>query len=198
MAEAKISGIVLAGGTSSRFGQPKQLLELEGRPLLQHAVDAAAAAGLDEVVVVLGHLAGDIAAALSLPAGARTVVNPDYATGQASSMRTGLVAASPDADGAIILLGDQPGMSPAHIGAVAGAFRAGAGPIVQGSYRGTPSHPVLLARSLWPELMAVEGDKGAREVIKAHRGEVTLVELDAEVPPDLDTVEDYRRLRGEA
>ncbi|HLI57206.1 MAG TPA: nucleotidyltransferase family protein [Actinomycetota bacterium] len=194
-----ISGIVLAGGTSSRLGQPKQLLELEGRPLLQHIVDTAASAGsgLGEVVVVLGHLAGDVASALTLPPSARTVVNPEYATGQASSMRTGLVAASPGSDGAVILLGDQPGMPAAHIAAVVAAFEGGAGPIVQASFRGTPSHPVLFARSVWAELMAVTGDKGAREVIKAHPDWVVRVDLDAEIPPDLDTMEDYRRLRGQ-
>lgn len=191
-----ISAIVLAGGTSSRLGQPKQLLELGGRPVLQHVVDAAAAAGVGEVVVVLGHLADQVAAALTLPASGRSVVNPHFATGQASSLRAGLAAASDAAEAAVILLGDQPGMAPAHIRAVTGAFEGGAGAIVQGCYRGTPSHPVLFSRALWPELMAVEGDKGARDVIKAHRDQVTLVELDADIPPDLDTMEDYRRLKG--
>ncbi|HWD09809.1 MAG TPA: nucleotidyltransferase family protein [Actinomycetota bacterium] len=193
-----ISGIVLAGGTSSRLGRPKQLLTLDGRPVLQHVVDAAAApgSGLGEVVVVLGHLAGEVASALSLPLSARTVVNPDYATGQAGSMRTGLGAAAPESEAAVVLLGDQPGMPAAHIGAVVRAFGGGAGPIVQASFRGTPSHPVLFARSVWPELMAVTGDKGAREVIKAHPDWVVRVDLDAEIPPDLDTMEDYERLRG--
>lgn len=189
-----ISGIVLAGGTSSRLGQPKQLLDLGGRPLLQHAVDTAAAAGLDEVIIVLGHRAEDVAAAVTLPAGARSVVNPDYATGQASSMRTGLEATDPTSEAAVLLLGDQPAMRPADIVAVVNAYRTGSGPIVQGSYRGTPGHPVLFARETWPELMAVEGDKGARDVLGAHPDWVVRVELDAEVPEDLDTMEDYERL----
>lgn len=193
-----ISGIVLAGGMSSRLGRPKQLLTLAGRPVLQHVVDAAAAtgSGLGEVVVVLGHLAGEVAAALSLPPSARTVVNPDYATGQASSMRAGLEAAAAESEAAVVLLGDQPGMPAAHIAAVVRAFGGGAGPIVQASFRGTPSHPVLFARSVWPELMAVTGDQGAREVIKGHPDWVVRIDLDAEIPPDLDTMEDYERLRG--
>ncbi|MGH2718847.1 MAG: nucleotidyltransferase family protein, partial [Actinomycetota bacterium] len=142
------------------------------------------------------HLASDVASALSLPPGARTVVNPDFATGQASSMRAGLAAASPESAAAVVLLGDQPGMPASHIAAVVRAFEGGAGPIVQARFRGTPSHPVLFARSLWPELMAVTGDKGAREVIRAHPDWVVRVDLDAEIPPDLDTMEDYRRLRG--
>lgn len=191
-----ISGIVLAGGTSSRLGQPKQLLVLGGKPLLQHTLDAAAAAGLDEIVVVLGHRADDVRAALTLPAGARTALNPDYATGQASSLRCGLSSASPGSDAAIVLLGDQPEMAASTIAAVAEGFRAGHGPIVQAAYRGTPSHPVLFARSVWPELMAVTGDQGAREVIKAHKDWVYRVPIDAEIPPDLDTMEDYQRLMG--
>lgn len=191
-----ISGIVLAAGTSSRLGQPKQLMELGGRPILQHVLDAASAAGLDELVVVLGHRAEDVAAALTLPANARTVVNPDYATGQASSMRTGLTAASPSSEATLLLLGDQPAMRPADIRAVVAAYRSGAGPVVQSSYRGTPGHPVLFDRSVWPDLLAVEGDRGARDVIKAHPDWVTRVDLDADLPPDLDTMEDYRRMLG--
>lgn len=190
-----ISGIVLAGGTSSRVGRPKQLLDLGGRPLLQHALDHAAGAGLDELVVVLGHAADQVSAAVTLPPGARVVVNPDYATGQASSLRAGLAAASPDTEAAIILLGDMPGMRPGDIRSVADAFRRGAGPVVQARYRGTPGHPVLFARTLWPDLLAVEGDVGAREIIKAHPDWVTRVDIDADLPPDLDTLEDYERFR---
>jgi molybdenum cofactor cytidylyltransferase len=189
-----ISGIVLAGGTSSRLGQPKQLMELGGRPVLQHVLEAAAAAGLDELVVVLGHRAEDVAAALTLPPAARTVVNPDYATGQASSMRTGLGAAAASSEAAVVLLGDQPGMRPADIRAVVDAYRRGAGPVVQGSYRGSPGHPVVFDRGVWPDLLAVEGDRGARDVIKAHPDWVVRVELDAEVPADLDTLEDYEKM----
>jgi molybdenum cofactor cytidylyltransferase len=190
-----ISGIVLAGGTSSRLGQPKQLMELGGRPVLQHVLEAGAAAGLDELVVVLGHRATDVAAALTLPPGARTVLNPDYATGQASSMRVGLEGTSASSEAALVLLGDQPAMRPDDIRAVVDAYRSGAGPVVQGSYRGTPGHPVLFDRRVWPDLLAVEGDRGARDVIKAHPDWVVRVELDAEIPADLDTMEDYERMK---
>ena len=88
-------------------------------------------------------------------------------------------------------------MRSADIDAVASAFRRGAGPVVQGSYRGVPGHPVLFARRLWPELLAVEGDRGARDVLKAHPDWVTWVDLDADAPPDLDTIEDYERLKGQ-
>jgi molybdenum cofactor cytidylyltransferase len=193
----KISGVVLAAGTSSRLGEPKQLLELAGHPLLQHVVDAASAAGLDELVVVVGHHADEVREAIALPESARFVVNPDYATGQASSLRSGLEAAAESgADAALILLGDQPSIPAAAIRAVAEAGANGAGPVVQASYRGRPGHPTLFARSLWPELLAVEGDKGARDLIQAHPEWVRRIEVDGDPPPDLDTYEDYERLRA--
>ena len=80
-----IAGVVLAAGTSSRLGRPKQLLPLQGKPLTQHVIDATIAAGLDEVVVVLGHAAEEVEAGLELPPPARAVVNPDYEAGQSSS-----------------------------------------------------------------------------------------------------------------
>lgn len=83
-----ITGIVLAAGTSTRFGATKQVAELHGRPLAQHAVDALTAARMDEIVVVLGHDAELVRGALALPANARTVIAERYATGQAASRST--------------------------------------------------------------------------------------------------------------
>lgn len=189
--------MVLAAGTSSRLGQPKQLLDVGGRPLLQHAVDAAAGAGLAEVIVVLGHAADEVAAATRLPAGARAVVNPDYAEGQATSLRAGLRELSSRCRAAIILLGDQPGVSPDVVRALVDAYREGAGPVVQATYEARASHPVLFDRQLWPQLEAVEGDVGARDLLEQHPEWVTEVEVGGIPPPDLDTWEDYRRMTGE-
>jgi molybdenum cofactor cytidylyltransferase len=192
-----IGGVILAAGTSSRLGEPKQLLELGGRPLLQHAVDAAMEAGLKEVIVVLGHAADEVAAALRLPPGARIVVNPDFESGQASSLRAGLRELSAECRAAVILLADQPGVSYETVRALADAYREGAGPVVQTTYEGRQSHPVLLDRQIWPEIEAVEGDVGAREVLASHPEWVTTLETGGKPPPDVDTWEDYRRLAGE-
>jgi molybdenum cofactor cytidylyltransferase len=188
-----ISGIVLAAGTSSRLGRPKQLLDLGGRPVLQRVLDAALAASLDEILVVLGHMADDVEAAVTLEPGVRAVLNPDYRWGQSTSLRTGLQAVHEGSVAAVMLLGDQPGVRPAAIDAVVAAWRSGAGPIVQASYQGRPAHPTLLGRETWPELEAASGDEGARGFIAAHSRERTLVEVGGEVPDDIDTEEDYRR-----
>jgi molybdenum cofactor cytidylyltransferase len=192
-----IAAVVLAAGTSSRLGRPKQLLELGGRPLLQHAVDAAVRAGLEEVIVVLGHAADEVVAAVRMPAGAQTVVNPDYAKGQATSLRAGLRELSSDCRAALVLLGDQPSVSSEVVRAVVDAYRGGAGPVVQATYGGRPSHPVLFDRQVWPHLEAVEGDVGARDLLVDHPEWVAAVEVGGLPPPDIDTWEDYRRISGE-
>jgi molybdenum cofactor cytidylyltransferase len=192
-----IGAVILAAGTSSRLGEPKQLLELGGRPLPQHAVDAAVEAGLEEVIVVLGHAADEVAAALRLPEGVRIVVNPDFESGQASSLRAGLRELSAECRAAVILLADQPGISYETVRGVADAYREGAGPVVQTTYGNRPSHPVLVDRQLWPQLEAVEGDVGARDLLAEHPEWVTVVEVGGKPPPDVDTWEDYWRLAGD-
>lgn len=188
--------MVLGAGTSSRLGRPKQLLLYRGRPVLQHSVDAAAAAGLDDVVVVLGHAAEEVEAVLSLPAVARTVVNRDYAAGQSTSLRAGLQAAHPDARAAVVLLGDQPGVSPQVIRALVDAYKRGGCTVVQAAYGGRPGHPLLLDRAVWPEVESVRGDTGARGLLARHPEWVVCVEVGGEPPPDVDTWEDYERLLG--
>jgi molybdenum cofactor cytidylyltransferase len=152
--------------------------------------------GLDEVIVVLGHAADEVAAALRLPAAARSVVNPDFAEGQATSLRAGLRELGSDCRAAVILLGDQPGVSAGTVRAVVDAYEEGAGPVVQTTYGGRPGHPVLFDRQVWPQLEAVEGDVGARDLLVEHPEWVTVVEVGGHPPPDIDTWEDYRRLSG--
>jgi molybdenum cofactor cytidylyltransferase len=194
-----ITGVVLAAGTSSRLrgARPKQLLELDDRPLVQHAVDVAAEAGLDEVVVVTGHAADDVEAALRLPPNARAVRNPAFAEGMAGSLRVGLGAADPASDAVVVLLADQPGVSADTVREVVEVFRSSGSPIVQPRYRGSSAHPVLLGRQTWPLLDGLEGDVGARGVIAAHPELVTTVEIEDRVPRDVDTWEDYEALRDD-
>lgn len=189
-----ISGVVLAAGRSSRLGRPKQLLPLGGRPLLDHVLANAAASALDEVVLVLGHEAAAIAAAVGAW-GQRVVLNADYAAGQSTSLRAGLGATDPRAEAALFLLGDQPGVGPAIIDALIDAYRAGGGSIVLPRYGGRVGNPVLFGRALFPELARLTGDEGARGVVRARAGEVVEVAVGAGPPPgDVDTEEDYTAL----
>jgi len=189
-----ISGIVLAAGSSSRLGHPKQLLDLQGKPMLRHVVDAALASALEEVVVVVGHAAADVRAALPTDDRLRTVDNPRYADGQSMSLIAGLDAVDARGEAIVVLLGDQPGVRSRAIDAVVERYRHEPATIVQASYSGTPAHPTLIDRALWPELRALTGDEGARAVIRRHRNERVVVELGGRPPVDIDTESDYRRV----
>lgn len=188
-----VAGILLAAGRSSRLGRPKQLLPLGGKPLLQHVVDAANASSLDEVVAVLGEHAEEIARAIE-PGRARVVVNERYAEGQSTSLHRGLEALG-DASGALFILGDQPGITASLIDVIVDGFRETGALIVAPRYTDGTGNPVLFARELWPELLAITGDVGARDVLRAHRADVVDVPVATPRLSDVDTWEDYRRLR---
>jgi molybdenum cofactor cytidylyltransferase len=187
---------VLAAGISSLLGRPKQLLELAGKPVLQHVLDAAAASGLGQIVVVLGHAGRDIASRISLPARTGIVLNPEYAQGQSASLRSGLRALGPEVAAAVVLLGDQPGIRPEAIQAVVQAWRAGSEPVVRASYEGRPSHPMLFDRSAWVELVQIQGDEGARGLLEAHPEWRSTAEVGGSAPEDIDTEEDYARAKA--
>jgi molybdenum cofactor cytidylyltransferase len=189
-----ISGVILAAGQSKRLGTPKQLLVLDGEPVLRHVVRNATGSALDQVILVLGFQAAEIYDAVG-EWGQNLVINSDYASGQSSSLRLGLGVVDPKAEAVLFLLGDQPQVTAEIIDSVTDAFRKGCGRIVMPSYRRTPSNPVLFGREFFPELARVTGDEGARSVVEAHRDEVFTVEIDAGPPLDIDTEEDFEHLR---
>jgi molybdenum cofactor cytidylyltransferase len=190
-----VVGLILAAGAATRFGCAKQLLPLGGEPLIRHTLRRALAAELHGVIVVVGASATEVAAAVAdLPVS--VVVNPDFAVGQSTSLRAGVEAASAAGSSAVVvLLADQPEIQSGAIAAVVDGHRRTGALIVQATYGGTPSHPVLFARKLFPELLQVTGDEGARAVIQRHADDRLRVEVDAgSPPPDIDTEQDYRAL----
>ncbi len=186
-----ISAIVLAAGEGSRFGGTKQISRVRGKPLAQHAIDAATEAGVDEVVVVLGHDAERVREALRLGT-ARWVVNPAYATGMASSLSAGLAHADPGSEGAVILLADQPGITAQHVRALLEAFGARRSPIVRLAFRSGPG-PALIARELWADVARLEGDVGARALIERRPELVENVDVGGDAPVDVDEPGDLDR-----
>ncbi len=197
-AKPHVSGIILAAGASTRMGRPKQLLPLGGRPLLQHVLDEAAASSLAEVILLLGHRAREIRAAIQIPPcrRIRVVVNPAYDRGQSTSLRLGLRSASRRAVAAAILLGDQPRITAGLIDRMVAAFHGANAPLVRPVYsspdgRRVPGHPVLLARRIWPEVENLSGDQGARALLATHPDWLLELPLEGEPPSDIDTWEDY-------
>jgi molybdenum cofactor cytidylyltransferase len=192
MSEGRIVGVILAAGRSERFGPPKQLLPLGGTTLLGHVVRNANGSILDDVVVVLGRSAAEIEESLDLGR-ATAVDNTAYPSGCASSLLAGLDAAG-DCESLVLLLGDQPGVSTEVIDLVARDWLANRSWAAVTSYRGELGHPFVFARSAFDDLRALHGDKAVWKLIEAHPHRVRRVEVDRELPPDIDTAEDYRRL----
>ena len=186
-----IAGIVLAAGASTRMGRPKMLLPIGGGTLLSTVAAALLDAGLPRVVVVLGCDADLVHAGAGLPHDPRlrVVVNEDWKSGMASSLRRGLDECE-EADAAVVALGDQPGMTSDRVRRIVSAWSP-AVPLVFPVHDGRAGHPVLFGRPLWPELRALQGDVGGRNVVKRHVSNAIQV---PEAPlPDLDTPEDLRR-----
>jgi molybdenum cofactor cytidylyltransferase len=184
------------------MGRPKLVLPVAGRPLLQHAIDAAAASSAAEIVVVLGSDADVVRTAVAVPLRARIVVNDAaVAAGQSSSLACGLAAASADATVAVVLLGDQPHVTSAVVDAVLGACAQTDAPVVRPVWRAAdgsphPGHPVALARTVWPQVTAITGDRGARAIFADHPQWVHELAMDGEPPADIDDPDDYRRAVG--
>lgn len=189
-----IAAIILAAGQSSRMGQHKLLLPLLGKPLLLHAVASASAARCDDVLVVIGYRAEAVRQLLS-DQPVRVVENPDFAQGQSTSVRAGIAALTPQTEAALILLGDQPLVSPTILQRLMHAWRDTARPIVAPYYAGQRGNPVLFARALFPELLTVTGDQGGREVLQRHAAEVEPVHIaQTEAAQDVDTWQEYQTL----
>lgn len=192
-----ISAILLAAGESRRMGQPKQLLEWQGKPLLLHVLENLIRSSADEIILVLGREAKKIRKSLpEFPI--KIVVNPDYQTGMASSLRQGLLAMDPGSEAFLVLLADQPGIGPEMIDRVIRGFRQ-ADPsrgIVRPVYRGLPGHPVLIGARYLQEALQLHGDVGARRILMNHPEDILEIEVDQDaVLMDMDTPEEYRKQR---
>jgi molybdenum cofactor cytidylyltransferase len=185
--------IILAAGGSTRMGRPKQLLPIEGTPLLLRAVQAVLSSHAQPIVVVLGHAAEKITPLLALLP-IEVVENPRWNDGLGTSITAGLEALdrlSREIDGVLLALGDQPQLSPSGINALASVFTR-RDSIAAAKYAGIIGAPAIFGRSYFADLRALAPGEGAQRVIRANAGRVTSVEL-PEFAVDLDTPTDYAR-----
>ncbi len=197
-ASPRIAALVLAAGQSRRMGDANKLLSpVDGRPMVAHAVDAALASRADPVVVVTGHEAEQVANALA----DRTVTrvhNPDYAAGLSRSLQAGLAALPTDIDGVVICLGDMPRVSAAVIDRLVAAFSPleGRG-IVVPTHEGRRGNPLIWARAYFAEMASLDGDVGARPLLRRHGDQVAEVPVDdPAVLLDVDTQAMLRAVTG--
>lgn len=192
-----IGGLVLAAGEGRRFGGAKLAAELDGRPLLEHGVEAMLAVpAIERVVVVLGAHAEEVAASADL-AEVETVICKEWPEGISASLRAG-VRALADADAIVLVLGDQPFITPQVIAAIADQVDARE-PAARAAYDGRPGHPVLIKRRLFGAIEGLRGDAGARDLL-AGAGLRSLECGHLCRPDDVDTRDDLeaaRRLAAE-
>jgi len=196
----RVTAIVLAAGASRRFGSPKLVAPIAGRPMLQHALDALAAAGIDDIVVVLGEHAAGIEASITWRA-ERRVANPRPQDGLSSSLRVGLDAAAedPGIEAVLVVPGDQPTVRPSVIRSVIETAEREDRPIVRVRYAGDDApNPVLIRRSAWALAAGLHGDRGLGPLLDARPELVAEVRVEGR-NPDVDTPADLalaRRRRG--
>lgn len=187
-----VVAVVLGAGRSSRFGSPKQLLPFGDTTLLGQVVKNANASALDRTVVVLGRASGELRETIDFGR-ARVVENTAYGEGCASSLLAGLDAVGDDCEAIFLLLGDQPGVLPEFIDLTLSEWRGERPWAAVCSYSGRLGHPFVFSREAFGDLRVLHGDKAVWKLIEAYPDRVMEIEIDAGLPPDVDTPEDYDR-----
>ncbi len=175
------------------MGTLKPLLPVRGKPLLQNVLENVRCAQVDEIIVVLGRSADLIQARIPFDS-VKVIINNAYQDGMATSLRAGLLEVSPEADAALVVLGDQPFVRPETIDRIVSHYREHNPQIVIPVYDGSRGNPVLIDRSVFPELMRLSGDTGCRAIFEKYPDTILRVAVDdPAVLFDLDTPEDFKK-----
>jgi len=185
-----IAAVVLAAGSSSRMGKPKQTLQLEDGPMLEMVLQTLRQTKVGRVVVVLGAHSSVVRGWVKFGK-EKVVVNPRFKEGMSGSIRLGLAEAE-EADAAMIVLGDQPFVSPGTIDRIIDAYVSSRSPVVVPVYHGRRGNPVLFDRSLFPQIRRIRGDVGAKSVVSGNEDKLLQVDVNDEgILVDIDTPSDY-------
>ncbi len=187
-ASGPVTGLVLAAGGSRRLGQPKQLLPFRAATLLDHVLDTARSYPFDQLLCVLGGSSEDVLGTVNFD-GVQVVENHKFGEGCSSSIAAALGAVDPRSELLVLMLGDQPGVSPETVHRlVAGRGNA---PLAACAYADGRGHPLAFARRMFGELSSMHGDKAVWKLLDRHSSEVVDVPIARSVPLDVDTWEDY-------
>jgi molybdenum cofactor cytidylyltransferase len=192
---ARIGAVILAAGMSSRMGETKQLICLGENTLLEQVLEIVRSSRVDEIVLVLGHQAETIKKRVRIK-NLKVVINESYQQGMGTSLRTGLAALSSGTNAALIVLADQPFVRAETLDRLIDQYEQSGAQIAIPIYKGFRGNPVLLGRSVFPEVMALTGDIGCRAIFGNHvEGIVKVLVDDIGILLDLDTKEDVEKLR---
>lgn len=194
----RVEGIILAAGLSKRMGPPKLFLKINGLPVISWVIRAALASALDRVILVTGPDREEFAAALGASLDhpkLEYLMNPFPESGMSSSMIVGIESVEAGAAGAMILLADQPAITPHIIDQLLDVFRKNHDKIVVPAISGRRTTPVIFPAILFPELVKTTGDVGGREVVNRNPRRVVLIEMGSDYDDtDLDTPEDFKSM----
>ena len=197
--ENPTAGIILAAGASTRFGQPKQLLRLKDRCLIEWVLDAALNSKLSRIVLVLGYAHQKVLQALDEKLQHSKLyieINPEFKKGQSHSLRVGLSKVKDDFAAVMFLLGDQPMLNSATINILLERFWAAEKDVCVPFYRSKRKTPVIFGRRFYTRLMSIKGDRGARQLIDENPDRVLTVEMDNPLCFfDIDTQQDFENLK---
>lgn len=194
-AEYFVTGLVLGAGGSQRLGRPKQLLPYGDRTLLDHTVATARACSFSQLVVPIGGAADEVRERVDLT-DVEVVVNPAYGSGCSSSIAAALDAVDPRCEVLVLMLGDQPGVTPATVSALLDG--RGDAPLAVCRYDDGRGHPLAFDRSVFGDLADLHGDKGVWRLLDGRAAEVAEVRIPGPIPLDVDTPEDYQAVLAAA
>ena len=195
-AERFVTGLVLAAGASRRLGEPKQLLPYGSGTLLDHTLETARASGFDQLIVALGGSSEEVRSRVDLSA-ADVVENPDFGEGCSSSIAAGLSAIDPRSELMVLMLGDQPGVTPATVRALIAGCDQGT-LLATCLYDDGRGHPLAFGRALFDDLRELHGDKAVWKLMDRLGDEVVEVRVPGPVPRDVDTRVDYEAVLADA
>ena len=191
-----VAGVVLAAGSSTRMGRNKLYFELDGETLLRRVVRRAIRAGLDPVIVVVGHEAERARAELA-GLSCTPVDNPDHALGINRSLRTGISHVPERARAAVVMLADMPFVTSPMVAGLVARYRESTAPLVISAYGEVNAPPMLYDRALFSELRQMSGEGCGRQVVRRHRHEAVAVSWPEAALQDVDVPEDYERIKAE-
>ena len=193
----RISGILLAAGESKRMGKPKLLLNLGESNIINTTIENLLKSEIFELIIVLGHEAQKIECSLSeQDKRIKFVTNENYREGMSTSIKCGVLTASKESEAFLIALGDQPLISPKIINRLIEKYQSSGVGIVTVMHQSLRGHPVIISKKYLQEILALNGDIGARDLLKQHLDDTTSINIESsEEFFDIDKTQDYEKLK---